>query len=273
MDPNNIEKLKQDFILKQENSMLKAKEIQRETLNRKKTMEMKARLEAAKEEKRRQEALAERRAHHIEATMRFQKGLKHFKFSKEHISLEQVLREISPQSRKDSNSSLTRKNSSFDNLNNSNMSISTINTNQASARRANSVGSTGKHIVKRPAISTPVGNKPIVVNNQQNFNPYKAGFLSDNTDLDKKLGRHEEFFDQNNNVYVTDFKEILEENQKNIQDLNKEALKEFENLVSNQINHESQEDLKAKFESYNNSLLYGQKGSETNNTKTLKKSK
>ena len=43
---------------------------------------MKAQLEAAKEEKRRQEALAERRAQHIEATMRFQKGMKHFKANK-----------------------------------------------------------------------------------------------------------------------------------------------------------------------------------------------
>ena len=42
-------------------------------------MELKANLEIAKEEKRRQEALAERRAAHVEATMRFQKGIKHFK--------------------------------------------------------------------------------------------------------------------------------------------------------------------------------------------------
>ena len=45
-------------------------------------MEMKAQLELAKEEKRRKEALAERRAQHVEATMRFQKGLKHFKINK-----------------------------------------------------------------------------------------------------------------------------------------------------------------------------------------------
>ena len=70
MDPNNLDKWKEDFALKQENNMLKAKEIQRETVNRRRTMEMKARLEMAKEEQRRQEALADRRAHHVEATMR-----------------------------------------------------------------------------------------------------------------------------------------------------------------------------------------------------------
>jgi hypothetical protein len=45
-------------------------------------MQMKAQLEAAKEEKRIKEALAERRAQHVEATMRFQKGMKHFKYNK-----------------------------------------------------------------------------------------------------------------------------------------------------------------------------------------------
>ena len=47
---------------------------------------MKANLEIAKEEKRRQEALAERRAVHVEATMRFQKGMKHFKMNKGDLS-------------------------------------------------------------------------------------------------------------------------------------------------------------------------------------------
>jgi hypothetical protein len=50
-------------------------------------MEMKANLELAKEEKRRQEALAERKAAHVEATMRFQKGIKHFKMNKGTIQL------------------------------------------------------------------------------------------------------------------------------------------------------------------------------------------
>lgn len=45
-------------------------------------MEMKAQIEAAKEEKRRKEALAERKAQHVEATMRFQKGIKNFKSNK-----------------------------------------------------------------------------------------------------------------------------------------------------------------------------------------------
>jgi hypothetical protein len=75
----NLDKWKAEFARKQEENLLKAKLIQQETMNRRKTMEMKAKLEAAKEEKRRQEALAERKASHIEATMRFQKGLKHFK--------------------------------------------------------------------------------------------------------------------------------------------------------------------------------------------------
>ena len=45
-------------------------------------MEMKRKIEAAKEEKRRREALAERRAQHVEATMRFQKGIKNFRANK-----------------------------------------------------------------------------------------------------------------------------------------------------------------------------------------------
>ena len=45
-------------------------------------MEMKRKMDAAKEEKRRQEALAERRANHVEATMRFQKGIKNFRANK-----------------------------------------------------------------------------------------------------------------------------------------------------------------------------------------------
>ncbi len=43
---------------------------------------MRRQMEAAKEEKRRQEALAERRALHVEATMRFQKGIKNFRANK-----------------------------------------------------------------------------------------------------------------------------------------------------------------------------------------------
>lgn len=43
---------------------------------------MKAQVEAAKEEKRRKEALAARKAQHMEATMRFQKGIKNFKMKK-----------------------------------------------------------------------------------------------------------------------------------------------------------------------------------------------
>ena len=49
-------------------------------------MEIKAQLELAKEEKRRQDALAERRAQHIEATMRFQRGVKNFKINRGKLS-------------------------------------------------------------------------------------------------------------------------------------------------------------------------------------------
>ncbi len=45
-------------------------------------MEIKIQMEAVREEKRRKEALAERRAQHIEATMRYQRGLKNFKINK-----------------------------------------------------------------------------------------------------------------------------------------------------------------------------------------------
>ncbi len=110
MDPIIMEKLKQEFQTERREQVLKGKDLQKETLQRRRAMELKAQLEAAKEEKRRQEALAERKARHIEATMRFQKGLKHFKFNKERISLEQVLRDITPQGR-------TRLNSADDTLN------------------------------------------------------------------------------------------------------------------------------------------------------------
>lgn len=40
---------------------------------------MRAQLEQAKEEKRRKQVLAERKAQNVEATMRFQKGVKYFR--------------------------------------------------------------------------------------------------------------------------------------------------------------------------------------------------
>lgn len=83
----NLEKWKADFARKQEENTLKAKLIQQETMNRRRAMEMKAKFEAAKEERRRQEALAERRANHVEATMRFQKGLKHFKVNRGELQI------------------------------------------------------------------------------------------------------------------------------------------------------------------------------------------
>lgn len=43
---------------------------------------MKIKIDEMKEEKRRQEVLTERRAQHVEATMRFQKGIKHFKINR-----------------------------------------------------------------------------------------------------------------------------------------------------------------------------------------------
>jgi t-SNARE complex subunit (syntaxin) len=45
-------------------------------------MQMKAQLEMEKEETRRKEMLANRHAQHIEATMRFQKGIKNFRINK-----------------------------------------------------------------------------------------------------------------------------------------------------------------------------------------------
>ena len=45
----NLDKWKAEFARKQEENLLKAKLIQQETMNRRKTMEMKAKLEAAKE--------------------------------------------------------------------------------------------------------------------------------------------------------------------------------------------------------------------------------
>jgi hypothetical protein len=57
-------------------------------------MEMKAQLEAAKEEKRRQELLAERKAQHVEATMRFQRGIKNFKLNKGSIFVKLIIQNV-----------------------------------------------------------------------------------------------------------------------------------------------------------------------------------
>lgn len=87
-------------------------------------------------------------------------------------------------------------------------------------------------------VFTPVGTKPIVIqkNNQQQYNPYDSSYLNaENSNLGKDNLDHDFFDNKHNNMYI----EVLQENQKNLQDINKEALKEFENLVSNQLNIEN----------------------------------
>lgn len=192
----------------------------------------------------------------------------------ERISLEQVLRDINPQRNRMASAdphanhhhqppSMLRKTSSQENL--STMSNSSF-TNSSS--RKNSTGGASKS--NKKSITTPAGTKPVVGNNQQNFNPYKATYLSENTNLDKNLVKHEEFFDNSiNNVYVSDFKEMLQENQKNIQDINKEALKEFESLVSNQMNIDNN---KVKYVEQNDLIFFG-KQQENNKSKSAKSKK
>ena len=261
MDPETLEKWKEAFQNERKEYLTKAKDIQKETLQRKKTMEMKAQLEAAKEEKRRQEALAERRAKHVEATMRFQKGLKHFKFNKgficqtifwisvnllrvffieERISLEQVLRDINPQRNRINSADSPRnhnekikKTSSFDSLNNLNESSPLTNTSRRhgknSAKKSTTPLSTAASAL--PNYTPKAGGI-----NQQNFNPYNTDFLAENTNLE---GRRSEVNKTYNGIYISDFKEMLNENQQHIQDHNKVALKEFENLVTSELNGNS----------------------------------
>lgn len=87
-------------------------------------------------------------------------------------------------------------------------------------------------------VFTPVGTKPIVIqkNSQQQYNPYDSSYLNaENSNLGKDIIDHDFFDHKHNNMYI----DVLQENQKNLQDINKEALKEFENLVSNQLNIEN----------------------------------
>lgn len=85
--------------------------------------------------------------------------------------------------------------------------------------------------------ATPIGNKPIMVNHQQSFNPYKnPDYLTEDTPANN------DFYNTINNgtnVYISDFKDILDENQRNIQNVNNEALQEFQNLVTDELTIEN----------------------------------
>jgi hypothetical protein len=262
MDTVLIEKLKQNFQTERREQVLKGKDLQKETMQRRRTMEMKAQLEAAKEEKRRQEALAERKARHIEATMRFQKGLKHFKFNKERISLEQVLKNIQPNqnnqqnshhhrarlnsaddttersnySNKDANSNYysnsanklnhLRKSSSFESLN------SLLNTNYNSDLNINYTQnnnnymkpvSSNKMIIEQMKLTNNNNNNN--TNIPQHMNAYNPETLTENTNF--KINRH-----HIQNIIYNDNKT----NNNNNDVMSKENLKDFQNLVANELN-------------------------------------
>ncbi len=262
MDTVLIEKLKQNFQTERREQVLKGKDLQKETMQRRRTMEMKAQLEAAKEEKRRQEALAERKARHIEATMRFQKGLKHFKFNKERISLEQVLKNIQPNqnnqqnshhhrarlnsaddttersnySNKDANSNYysnsanklnhLRKSSSFESLN------SLLNTNYNSDLNINYTQnnnnymkpvSSNKMIIEQMKLTNNNNNNN--TNIPQHMNAYNPETLTENTNF--KINRH-----HIQNIIYNDNKT----NNTNNDVMSKENLKDFQNLVANELN-------------------------------------
>ena len=123
------------------------------------------------------------------------------------------------------NNSQVKKTSSHDNLHSATTTTTTT--------PANMMIQNTRRVKKTTA--TPIGNKPIINNHQQSFNPYKnPDFLSDNSNND--------FYSTINNgpnVYIADFKEILEENQKNIQNNNTEALQEFQNLVTDELTIEN----------------------------------
>jgi hypothetical protein len=120
------------------------------------------------------------------------------------------------------------------------------------------------------------GTKPIVVQktNHQQYNPYNPSYLAE--ELSSHLEKDVADVDYNN-MYINEYKEILQENQKNLQDKNKEALKEFESLVSNQLNIENNHnnnylvlnDRNANYSNNQKSNNY----TETEKSKNLMKSK
>jgi hypothetical protein len=181
-------------------------------------MELKLKLEAAKEEKRRKEALLERRAQHLEATMRFQKGVKNFKISKEKITLEDALNAI--------NNNNTQKNSQKKRIVHNNNVF-----NYYLKNRQNSAPNSMRK-------SSSVDNLSFFNNNLSKSTTFQSNFK--NRFLGSAQVTHTPKIETATaTVTVTEpenkFKTMLHENQKTIADLNKEALKEFQNLVFNEI--------------------------------------
>lgn len=183
-------------------------------------MELKLKLEAAKEEKRRKEALLERRAQHLEATMRFQKGVKNFKISKEKITLEDALNAINNNTQ--AHSQKKRK------TNEQNSRVVVHNNNIFNYYLKNRHNSAPNSMRK----SSSVDNLNLFNNNLSKSSTFQTNFKnrfinSAQITTTQKIETVEE--------PETKFKAMLHENQKTIADLNKEALKEFQNLVLNEI--------------------------------------
>ncbi|CAF0862529.1 unnamed protein product [Brachionus calyciflorus] len=219
MDAENLQKWKDEFQNERKKQFTKVRGLQKETTMRRKAMEMKAQIEAAKEEKRRKEALAERKAQHMEATMRFQKGIKNFKMQKEKISLEDVLKQIStPRSRLNSADSETRPRLNQNDLNN----YYGINKKISITRRSSSVDSLNKLEEYSTFKSTNASNYRTTNFNIEQYN---------SNNLYRPIqNHHQQQQHQQNNL-----KQVINENQKQIHEMNREALKEFQNLIKTEL--------------------------------------
>lgn len=235
-----IEKLKQDFQNERREQLAKGKDIQKETMQRRRAMEMKAQLEAAKEEKRRQEALAERKAKHIEATMRFQKGLKHFKFNKERISLEQVLRDITPQrSRINSADDMTdRSASTYNNY---------IDPNYFAAKQFNKQNQQMNRLRKSSSFES-LNSLLNANNNKRQFvninklNNHTNGIIVEPIKLNhnSNISQHLNAYNPETLTENTNFK--INHQTKNI--VYNDQLKDFQNLVANELNNKPPKQIK-----------------------------
>ena len=160
-----------------------------------------------------------------------------FLLIEERISLEQVLRDINPQRNRinsaDSprnHSEKIKKTSSFDSLNESSP--------QTNTSKRHGKNSAKKATVPLTSAASTLSNQTSKAGgiNQQNFNPYNTDFLAENTNLESKKSSVNKTY---NGIYISDFKEMLNENQQQIQDHNKVALKEFESLVTSELNGHS----------------------------------
>jgi hypothetical protein len=267
MDQDSLSKWKEEFQNERQEQFSKVRQLQKDTQKRRKQMELKRKIDAAKEEQRRREALSERRAQHVEATMRFQKGIKNFRVSKgkktkkklfnfkkkiinlfflEKISLEDALK------------SLNKRTSSADErFNSQNNTITSATSDAYSFLNRNKMNnfSIRSHLRRSSSfndVNILMGNlnnnnnhpkvdeKQFFNNNEiKNYNNVISKPIEDTYKPIKSDNNN-----NNNNFTIpntttttatSNFKIILDENQKTIQNFNKEALNDFKNTVMSEV--------------------------------------